>query len=250
MTDETLQTREGPVDLTISGSSPRPYRAPAEGAEDPRDLPERDYRAVLPEGSYEEPIEDPAARIFEGCPDCGNAASARLAPDWVRLVNEERANIPIVGCGSPWHYFQERPRMSEPPAIRPDPTAGTCSECHEVRHDWDCSRAGDGRPIEQHPVYRSLRLGAKLDSFEFPASVAAMGGTLARQDITATISEAEAERIQWAVEHREWIPAKRGWFVIASWGVERRVEFAAQEVIVKVSLRGALDRPAGAGGKR
>ena len=29
-----------------------------------------------------------------------------------------------------------------------DPTAGTCPACHEVAHDGDCPRVGDGRPVE------------------------------------------------------------------------------------------------------
>ena len=189
----------------------------------------------------DETIQDPGAGIFEGCPECGNGASARLARDWVAQVNAG-ASIPIVGCGNPWHYFVEHPRMSEAP--RPDPSDGTCPACHEVRHDWDCPAIGDGRPVEEHPVYRAIRLGAKLEGFEFPATTAAMGGTLARQDFECSLSRAEAERIVKACEAREWIPAKRGWFVVATFEAEQPASFTAEEWILRVSLRGSLDHPA------
>lgn len=54
-------------------------------------------------------------------PECSNPGTVvRMADDWQHEVTEHHANIPIVGCGSPWHYATAS--LGDPaPATAPAP---------------------------------------------------------------------------------------------------------------------------------
>ena len=50
--------------------------------------------------------------IIERCPVCNDTVAVRLDPRWQLLVTQGHS-IPIVGCGSPWHYVNRNLRLGE-----------------------------------------------------------------------------------------------------------------------------------------
>lgn len=90
-------------------------------------LPEASVAQLLREPANVEPTElqpeqeRALARLVEGvsvpptvarCTACDGTEVLRLNVSWQVLVTQDRASIPIVGCGNPWHYtVQEEERI-------------------------------------------------------------------------------------------------------------------------------------------
>lgn len=70
----------------------------------PATITETSPSAVVDQPTVPEVPLEPAEPA-EQCDVCGSPERVALPPGWQDAVNLMGAHIPVIGCGSPWHYL-------------------------------------------------------------------------------------------------------------------------------------------------